>query len=140
MGRGGRAVWLSVDPRSPKPVYQQVVEGIKEAIAKGIFAGGDRMPSVRELASAMTLNHNTVAKAYRELEREQVIEVMRGRGTFIAASRPRPDRDGRVRTMAARMREMLVEAHHLQMSEDDLLDLFCATVRAWQEERGRGGA
>lgn len=132
-------MWLSVDPRSPRPVYQQVVEGVKEAIAKGLVEVGDRLPSVRELASAMTLNHNTVARAYQELERERVIEVVRGRGTFIAASQPRPDRAERVQAMAARMREMLVEAHHLQMGEDEVLDLFRSIVDAWQEERGRAG-
>ena len=133
-------MWLSVDPRSPKPVYQQVVEGVKEAVARGLVACGDRLPSVRELATTMTLNHNTVARAYQELERERVIEVVRGRGTFIAASGPRPDREDRVRAMAARMREMLVEAHHLQMSEDDLLELFRATVDAWRRERGLVGS
>ena len=132
-------MWLSVDPRSPKPVYQQVVEGVKEAIAKGSVADGDRLPSVRELAATMTLNHNTVAKAYQELERERVIEVVRGRGTFVAASRPRPDRDERVQALALRVREMLVDAHHLQMSEDDLFELFRSTLRAWHEERRRVG-
>ena len=132
-------MWLSVDPRSPKPVYQQLVEGVKEAIAKGVVDSGDRLPSVRELASAMMLNHNTVARAYQELERERVIEVMRGRGAFIAASQPRPDRKERIEAMAARMREMLVEAHHLQMDEDEVLDLFRSIVSAWQEERGRAG-
>ncbi len=133
-------MWLSVDPRSPKPVYQQVVEGVKEAVARGLVACGDRLPPVRELATTMTLNHNTVARAYQELERERVIEVVRGRGTFIAASGPRPDREDRVRAMAARMREMLVEAHHLQMSDDDLLALFRATVDAWRRERGLVGS
>jgi GntR family transcriptional regulator len=133
-------MWLTVDPRSSKPVYQQLVDGVKEAIAKGLVEAGDRLPSVRELAATMMLNHNTVAKAYQELERERVIEVVRGHGTFVAAAGPRPDRDERVEAIAARMREMLVEAHHLQLSEDDLLALFHAAARAWREERGRGGA
>lgn len=131
-------MWLSVDPRSPRPVYQQVIDGVREAVAKGILEEGDRMPSVRELAAQMTLNHNTVARAYQELEREHVIEVVRGHGTFIAASRPRADRDERVQAMAARIREMLVEAHHLQMTDDDLLELFHATLSAWHQERRQG--
>lgn len=132
-------MWLHVDPRSSKPVYQQVIEGIREGIAKGALAEGDRLPSVRELASAMTLNHNTVAKAYQELERDRVIEVVRGRGTFVAAARPRPDREERVRALAERMREMLVEAHHLQMTEDELVDLFRSQVCVWRAERGQKG-
>ena len=132
-------MWLTVDPRSPKPVYQQVVDGVKEAVAKGLLEQGERLPSVRELAGAMTLNHNTVARAYQELERDHVIEVVRGRGTFVAAGRPRLDRAERVRDLAGRIRAMLVEAHHLQMSGDEFLELVRTTVRAWHEERGRAG-
>src|SRR5579875_179520 len=98
-------MWFQVDPRSPTPVYQQVVEGVKEAIAKGLLDCGDRMPSVRELATRMTLNHNTVAKAYQELEREHVIEVIRGRGTFVAQPRPTPDRAERIQALSAMVRQ-----------------------------------
>lgn len=133
-------MWLSVDPRSSRPVYQQVVDGVREAVAKGALREGDRMPSVRELATRMTLNHNTVARAYQELEREQVIEVVRGHGTFVAASRPVPDREARIAALAARMREMLVEAHHLQMGEEDLFRLLRSVAAAWREEKGRGEA
>jgi GntR family transcriptional regulator len=132
-------VWLRVDPRSPKPVYQQVVEGVKEAVARGTLEQGERLPSVRELAGQMTLNHNTVARAYQELERERVIEVVRGRGTFVAASPRPPDREARVQQLVARIREMIVDAHHLQLGEDELLALVEATVRAWRDQRGRAG-
>ena len=133
-------MWLPIDPRSPKPVYQQVVDAVKEAVAKGMLEPGDRMPAVRELACQLTINHNTVARAYQELERDRVIEVLRGRGTFIAASRPRPDRDDRVRAVAARIRELLIEAHHLQMTEEELLELFQVTLREWRQERRQAQA
>ncbi len=126
---------LSINPRSPKPVYQQVVDGVKEAVAKGLLEQGDRLPSVRELAAEMTINHNTVARAYQELERDHVIEVVRGHGTFIAASRPRADREERVQALAARIRELLIEAHHLPMTEEDLLELFRVTMTEWHDER-----
>jgi len=130
-------MWLTVDPRSPKPVYQQVIESVKGAVAKGLLEHGDRLPSVRELAGMMTLNHNTVARAYQELERDRVIEVVRGHGTFVAAAVRPPDREARVQELVARIREMIVDAHHLQLSEDDLLELVQTTVRAWREERGQ---
>lgn len=133
-------MWLPIDPRSPKPVYQQVVDAVKEAVAKGMLEPGDRMPAVRELASQLTINHNTVARAYQELERDRVIEVLRGRGTFIATSRPCPDRDDRVRAVAARIRELLIEAHHLQMNEEELLELFQVTLREWRQERRQAQA
>ncbi len=130
-------MWLSIDPRSAKPVYQQVVDGVKEAVAKGLLGHGDRMPSVRELAAEMTINHNTVARAYQELERDHIIEVVRGHGTFIAASRPRPDHEDRVRELSGRIRELLIEAHHLQLTDQDLLNLFRSTAEEWHRERRR---
>ncbi len=130
-------MWLSIDPRSAKPVYQQVVDGVKEAVAKGLLGHGDRMPSVRELAAEMTINHNTVARAYQELERDHIIEVVRGHGTFIAASRPRPDREDRVRELSGRIRELLIEAHHLQLTDQDLRNLFRSTAEEWHRERRR---
>lgn len=130
-------MWFHVDPRSPTPVYQQVVDGVKETVAKGILTAGDRLPSVRELAVQMTLNHNTVAKAYQELEREHVIEVLRGRGTFIAEPSPAPDRRQRIDKIALSLRQMLVEAHHLQLSDDDVRALFTQAIDEWTKDRGR---
>ncbi len=57
-------MWLHVDPRSSVPVYLQVVNEVKTAVAKGMLSPGDRLPSVRELATEMTIDHNTIAKAY----------------------------------------------------------------------------
>jgi GntR family transcriptional regulator len=128
-------VWMTIDPHSSKPVYQQLVDGVKAAIAKGVWEPGDRMPSVRELSAQLTLNPNTVAKAFQELERQHVIEVVRGRGTFVAAVGLRRDRDDRVHAMADRMRELFIEAHHLQMTDEEVLDLFRRTLAAWRKER-----
>jgi GntR family transcriptional regulator len=130
-------MWLTIDPRSSKPMYLQVVDGVKAAIAKGLLAPGTRMPSVRELATQLTLNPNTVAKAYQELERQHVIEVVRGRGTFVAPVGLRRDRNERVQAMADRMRELFIEAHHLQMTDEEVLDLFQNTLAMWREERSR---
>jgi GntR family transcriptional regulator len=129
-------MWLSVDPRASRPVYQQLVDGVKGALAKGLLSPGERLPSVRDLAATMTLNHNTVARAYQELERERLIEVVRGRGTFVAFAGPRPDRAERVAALVARIRELLVEAHHVPMDEEELAELVRSTFRAWHEERG----
>jgi GntR family transcriptional regulator len=133
---GGPTMWFQVDPRSPTPVYQQVVDGVKAAVARGLARPGDRLPSVRELATLMTLNHNTVAKAYQELERQHVIEVIRGRGTFIAPESPPSDREGSLRQLTHGMTQMLVEAHYLKLDGDDLLALFREVIRQWEAERG----
>jgi len=138
-------MWLRVNPRSTAPMYQQVIEGIKTGVAKGIVKAGDRLPSVRELATELTINHNTIAKAYQELEREHVIEVVRGRGTFIALHPSVPNANERKAEMQAVMRKLLVDAHHLQLSEDDVRAMFEEVMAQWltskedaNDERGSG--
>ncbi len=129
-------MWLTVDPRSSTPIYQQVVDGVKSAVARGLLPPGSRMPSVRELATSMTLNHNTVAKAYQELERAHVIEVLRGRGTFVAAVEPRVDREARVQTLKEAMKRLMVEAHYIPLTGDEILRLFLVAAQEWQAEQG----
>ncbi len=129
-------MWLRIEPRLPKPVYQQVVDGIKESIAKGVLDQGDKLPSVRDLAAMMTLNPNTVAKAYRELEHERVIEVFRGRGTFVASPAEVPDRNERIEKMSDTMKQLLIEAHHLQMTEADVWQLMQQVMNEWNTPSG----
>jgi GntR family transcriptional regulator len=128
-------MWLHVDPRSAVPVYQQVVEGVKEAVARGVLKPGDKLPSVRELAMELTINHNTVSKAYQELEREHVIEVIRGRGTFIAMEPSLPDVSGRLRELKEAMVKWIVEAHHMKISDAELLELFRTVMEEWRSGR-----
>ncbi|PSR20653.1 MAG: GntR family transcriptional regulator [Sulfobacillus acidophilus] len=130
-------MWFQIDPRLSKPIYLQIVDGVKEACAKHILNPGDRLPSVRELAAEMTLNPNTVAKAYQELERTHVIEVIRGRGTFVAAPSPVPDKEQRLAAMRDTIKHLWIEAQYLQMTSHDLLALMHATVAEWDRERGR---
>ncbi|SFV04255.1 GntR family transcriptional regulator [Alicyclobacillus macrosporangiidus] len=130
-------MWLRVNPRLPVPVYQQVVDGVKAAVAKGMLVPGDRLPSVRELAVELAINHNTVAKAYQELERARVIEVIRGRGTFIAEPAIPSDEARRRAALREAMKKLLVEAHHLHLQPGEALALFADVVREWEEEQGQ---
>jgi GntR family transcriptional regulator len=120
-------------------MYQQVVEGVKEAVARGGLKPGDKLPAVRELAMELTINHNTVAKAYQELEREGVIEVIRGRGTFIAQSPVAPDPTAKLRELKEAMVKWIVEAHHLRMSDEELLELFHSVLLEWRNGGGSNG-
>ncbi|MCR4373680.1 MAG: GntR family transcriptional regulator, partial [Acidobacteria bacterium] len=72
--------------KSGKPVYLQVVDQVKAAVASGAAKAGDSLPSIRPLAEELRLNRNTVAKAYTELESQGVIETEAGRGCFISAN------------------------------------------------------
>jgi GntR family transcriptional regulator len=79
-------VVLTVDPRSGVPIYLQVIEQIKRSVALGVLATGEQLPTVKQLALDLTINPNTVAKAYRELERDGVIETSPGRGSFVRSN------------------------------------------------------
>lgn len=74
---------FEIDLRSSAPIYEQIVNKIKEAVVKGYLKPMDSLPSVRKLATMLNVNPNTIAKAYQELERQHVIITIRGKGTFI---------------------------------------------------------
>jgi GntR family transcriptional regulator len=131
-------MWLRVNPHSSVPMYQQIVDGVKEAVAVGIVQPGERLLPVRDLAAELAINHNTVAKAYQELEREHVIELTRGRGTFISSPQHTPDSASREDELLAMMNKLFVEAHHLRVSEDKLIQLFRDTLNKWRGTRGEG--
>ena len=74
---------IVIDTGSSHPVFSQLIDQIKKAVLSGALNPGDTLPSIRQLANDLALNHNTVAKAYRLLERDSVIETKGYRGTFI---------------------------------------------------------
>ena len=75
---------IQIDLKSRKSIYQQVVDNFKELIIKGVLKTDEKLPSVRELSKMLTVNPNTISKAYKELEREGYIYSMSGLGTFVS--------------------------------------------------------
>ncbi|MFS8612558.1 MAG: GntR family transcriptional regulator [Planifilum fulgidum] len=129
-------MWFDVNPRSDVPIYQQLVDGVKKAVARGILAPGDKLPSVRELAGRIAINPNTIAKAYQEMEREGIIETLRGRGSFIAEVQARSiDREEKKRRMREMLEKVLVEAYYMQMEEEEVLAMVEEIIREWYRER-----
>ncbi len=128
-------MWFDVDPRSSTPIYLQLIQGVKKAIARGILQTGDRMPTVREMASELQINPNTIAKAYQRLEQEGVIETMRSRGTFVAAGPIRLDSKQSDKKLAEHMQAMLVEAYHLGISHAELKIFFMESLKNWEQKR-----
>jgi GntR family transcriptional regulator len=78
-----QATDLRLDDSSGIPVYLQLRDQVLHAIARGLARAGDQLPTVREVAVALTINPNTVNRAYAELEREGILTTQRGRGTFV---------------------------------------------------------
>ena len=75
---------ISIDNRDPRPLYEQVFDAFKGLIVSGVIQHGERLPSVRELATQLAINPNTIQRAYRELETEGCIISMPGKGSFVA--------------------------------------------------------
>ena len=74
---------IHLDYRDARPIYTQIIDGFREQIAAGVLRQGDKLPSVRELAATLTINPNTIQRAYRELEVQGWVESEAGRGSFV---------------------------------------------------------
>ena len=92
---------VNLDPRDGRPLYLQIMDEVRRALVVGTLRAEDPLPSVRELASQLVVNPRTVLQAYQELEREGVLYVRRGQGTFVAPD-ARVDRHGLTRDVAKR--------------------------------------
>ena len=82
---------VHLDYRDAKPIYTQIVENFRRQIAAGILQPGDKLPSVRELAAQLSINPNTIQRAYRELEQQAVIQTLPGKGCFVCGGVAAPD-------------------------------------------------
>jgi GntR family transcriptional regulator len=119
-------VWVflfsQIDSRSPTPIYAQIADRIRVAVASGELSPGDGLPSVRALATKLRVNPATVVQAYRELERDAIVEMRQGAGTFVASVGA--ETRSRERASAARriVQQMLNEAARLGLSPTELRD------------------
>ena len=118
-----------VNPRAALPIYQQFVDQIKSAAASGMYPPGRQLPSVRELASRLAINPNTVARAYSILEEQGLIIRRQGLGTFIADSPPQRD----LTSLEDRIQDLLVEAYHLRVGSQQLRAMVDAALKKWEE-------
>lgn len=75
---------VAIDSSDPRPIYAQIVDEVRRALVLGTLAPDDPLPSVRQLAVELRVNPNTVSQAYRELEREGLVHVRRGQGTYVS--------------------------------------------------------
>lgn len=114
---------LRVDPRSSTPIYEQIELGIKELILKGALQGGDKIPSVREMAGILTINPNTISKAYGELERDGIIETLRGKGTFVVDNFKSKADENKMQHISEELKKIILEASYNGMNKDSFVEL-----------------
>ena len=121
------ALFRQIDPRSPIPLYVQIADRLRVAIATGEMPAGAALPSVRNLASVIRVNPATVVQAYRELEFAGVVESRQGAGTFVRELPDTKRESERKREARRLVREMMQQASGLGVTTDDL-------EHAWRAE------
>ncbi|WP_234125052.1 GntR family transcriptional regulator [Clostridium hydrogenum] len=114
---------INIDNKSNVPIYQQIVDQIKEEILKGLLQSGDRLPSVREMSSRITANPNTVSRAYTELERQKVIETIRGKGTYVTSDYKPIMEAERMENLKDNIKKIIVEAKYMGISKEKIVDM-----------------
>jgi GntR family transcriptional regulator len=113
---------FSIDPKSGVPFYRQIIERVKFGIAGGRLAPGDQLPTVRRLAADLSVNPNTVIRAYREMEIEGVLDTQQGSGTFVSDRRPEIDDLERRRMLDQILTELLARASGYGFTVDEVLE------------------
>ncbi|MDX3643974.1 GntR family transcriptional regulator [Streptomyces sp. MB09-02B] len=114
-----------IDRRSGVATYVQIVQQTKQALRMGLLEPGDKLPTAREVVEATAINPNTVLKAYRELEREGLVEARRGLGTFVRRSLGTTPVDSPLR---AELDGWAVRARESGLERDDVEALFTSVL------------
>jgi len=106
------------------PIYRQIIDQIKYQVATGVLKEGDKVPSVRALASKLTVNQNTILKVYNELCRENVLKIERGDGTYVSSNKQNIPAAERKKAVANVLREAAVQAVQLDISLQQAKELL----------------
>jgi len=117
-----------LDPRSGVATYLQIVQQVEEALRLGTLDVGDQLPTVREVVADLAINPNTVAKAYRDLEREGLVVARQGRGTFVASTLA-PASLRHHDQLRAQLERWLAEADSAGLDDESIRALISATLR-----------
>jgi len=124
-------MFLKVEPSSPVPIYRQIMDQVRFAVASGRLGPETRVPSVRDLAQELQINLQTVAKAYVELVREGTLENRRGLGTYVTGRPLRPVGLGAREALEAEIRALSRHAFAYGLTVDEVHKLL---GKLWREE------
>jgi GntR family transcriptional regulator len=125
-------VEFQCDPTSRVPIYRQLMEQVRQAVARGKLQPGSRLPSVRVLSRELVVNPNTVARAYTELERDGVLNTRQGLGVFVAEPLDELSAAARHERFNTALDSFLTEAVYLGVSADDVLAAVNKRIKAFQ--------
>ena len=116
-------MFFRIDPGNGVAIYDQIGRQVKYAVAKEALRPGDLVPSVRELAVTLAVNPNTVAKAYRDLQNDGVLESLRGEGLRVSKAAAERCRKARQRLLEDRMQGVVMEAQQSGLTEVEFFKL-----------------
>ena len=115
---------IKFDPKKSIPIYEQVILGIKELIIKGAIGPGEKLPSIRELASMIVINPNTISKAYAELEEQGIIYVVKGKGTYVSEHISKSDKNNIYNKISEELKKVILEAEAAGISKNEVEQLI----------------
>ncbi|MFC7062572.1 GntR family transcriptional regulator [Halobacillus seohaensis] len=122
---------FELDFRSRRPIYEQLVEKLKELIINEVLKKDEKLPSVRELAQQLTINPNTIQKAYRELESQGYIYSLKGKGSFVYPVN-KTDNDEELNKVREELRKLFAEAIYLGITSKEI-ELLLREVEGGQK-------
>lgn len=126
---------FQINYKSGLPVYLQLVEQIKAAAASGALQPDEPLPGIRPLAEELRINRNTIAKAYAELESQDVIETIPGKGCFIKKRNSPLKKDARRKLLIQEIDQAIVQAYHLQVSPEEFVSLVHERLAAMESRQ-----
>lgn len=128
-----------IDVGSGIPIYEQIERQVKFAVANGALLVGERVPSVRELATQAAVNVNTVSRAYRELQQQGVLVSIRGTGLTVTSEAPKICEQGRLEMIRTRLRSVLTEARRNQIDVSEVRNLVDSEWASLKDELSKQG-
>jgi len=132
-------IWVQILPGSSEPIYSQIFAQVARAIAAKTVAVGDKLPTVRRLASELVVNPNTVARAYSLLEQQGLVSTKCGSGTFVADPRLRHVNAAALNALSERMDNIIAQSLNMGLSKQDISDMLAARIEQFAAERRKGG-
>ena len=126
---------IKIDFRSDQPIYVQIMDQVRQMVAAGELKQGDQLPTVRQLATELRVNFNTVARAYRMLDEAGLISTQHGRGTYIW-EKPSEETIERLRrqSLESLTHRYLFEAARLDHSPDDVMAVIERQISTWRDQ------
>lgn len=125
---------FKIDPKLNYPLYLQIVAQVKRVIAIGVLGAGEKLPSVRELARSLTINPNTIVKAYGELEREGLVETIQGKGTFVVEKGTTQPQKLKEELLRKLIKKFLIEASSLNIPKEEMKKIMLDHIDRWYKK------